>query len=251
MSVIFFDNDMNHVQSMTRLPNSTSIRVDDSHPNILSNGIPNGYRDYFAGLGNTYAINVVQKYDKKQDLTSHGLTSTEHIPMLYEWLSRTRGIKIAAFDWDRTITNVEGMIVPKYPTNYSDIRVPNEDVILYLLGGPERVDEIRRMFAELHRNDVNVFIITSNGNCLHRRDIFLSLIKLVDPLFIDENLICSYGANKYTTFKGNSEYKKLIGDKEDYDSSGGKRKRYKKSRNSKKSKLSKRSRNSKKRRKPH
>jgi hypothetical protein len=244
MSVIFFDNDMNHVQSMTRLPNCTSIRVDDSQPNTLSNGIPNGYRDYFARLGNTYAINVVQKYDKKPDLTSHGFTSSEHIPMLYDWLSRTRGVKIAAFDWDRTITNVEGMIVPKYPINYSDIRVPNEDVILYLLGGPERVDEIRRMFAELHRNDVNVFIITSNGNCINRRDIFLSLLKVLDPLFIDENLICSYGANKYTTFKDNSEYKKLMGNSDnEYDSSGGK----KKSKRSKTSKKSKKLKNSKRR----
>ena len=135
----------------------------------------------------------------------------------------SNNLKVVIFDWDRTITSVEGW----YPeffrdlySNYtrdiddlSDLPEPtrefNEttykkavaDTARYLFGGIDREKTLKNMFSFLHANNISVFIITNNTTAsklfleetdIDARKIFLDMIKIVYPQFIDSHLISTY-----------------------------------------------------------
>jgi len=138
--------------------------------------------------------------------------------------------KVVIFDWDRTLTAIEGWypeffkdLYSNYTTDEGDLPEPGReihqtlykkaiaDTAQYLFGGPERERILKNMFSFLHVNKISVFIITNNPTAsevfldetdVDARKIFLDMIKIVYPQFIDSHLISTYqGKNKGMIFK--------------------------------------------------
>ena len=141
--------------------------------------------------------------------------------------------KVVIFDWDRTLTAIEGWYPEFFKDLYSnytrDIDDPGDlpepgrefdeatykkaiaDTAQYLFGGPDRERILKNMFSFLLANKISVFVITNNPTAsrifldetgIDARKIFLDMIKIVCPQFIDSHLISTYqGKNKGMIFK--------------------------------------------------
>ena len=137
--------------------------------------------------------------------------------------SISNNLKVVIFDWDRTLTSVEGWYPDFFKDLYSnyttDIDDPSDlpeltplfyettykkavaDTSQYLFGGANRERTLKNMFSYLHANNISVFIITNNTTAsklyidntgVDARKIFLDMIKIVYPQFIDSHLISTY-----------------------------------------------------------
>jgi len=206
MSIIFFDNDEEHVEDMRALPNCTAIHVPDTEPNSRMGPLQDPYdsdeytaRYYALFPGNTF-LQEVRRAQGENYLPTLGITE-EIIGQLNAWIDATPGKKIAIFDWDRTLTVVEGITLPLdshwqwYKFDYYHL-IP-EDILLFLLGGPERLQMIRDMFTDLYSKGIDVFVNTRNPSCLMNRQAFLVLLQLLTGgRFQPANLICASGIPK-------------------------------------------------------
>ena len=132
-------------------------------------------------------------------------------------------LKVVIFDWDRTLTSVEGWypeffkdLYSNYTTDIDDLSDLPEltplfyettykkavaDTAQYLFGGANRERTLKNIFSYLHANNISVFIITNNTTAsklfiddtgVDARKIFLDMIKIVYPQFIDSHLISTY-----------------------------------------------------------
>lgn len=79
------------------------------------------------------------------------------------------------FDWDRTISVIEGLIAIK-DASYMMTRLPSgsreitpslflEDLLIYSCGGPNRLVFLRKLMKEIYDNNIDIVICTNNGLC--------------------------------------------------------------------------------------
>jgi hypothetical protein len=73
-----------------------------------------------------------------------------------------RGRRCVILDWDRTITVMEGLILPDGGSLASMKGVDPEDILLYLCGGYERLRSLRSIFRTLKRHGIDLMILTNN-----------------------------------------------------------------------------------------
>ena len=195
-TIIFFDNDgknlrdfdsNRHLKSMFNIIN---ILVDDKKPNEFcgEKTEPKSqkveYMNHFQRFGNSYA-QLTESNGEEPVIPSRGITEEQHINLL-ENIDEIPGEKIAIFDWDRTITVIEGMI--KIPHSM----IP--DMIVYLCGGDERLARLQEMFRELHGKRVEVFILSNNpsadkSNSEETFELFKQLLKILDPNMEEDHII--------------------------------------------------------------
>jgi hypothetical protein len=167
--------------------------------------------------------------------------------------SISNNLKVVIFDWDRTLTSVEGWypeffrdLYSNYTRDIDDLSdLPQltplfyettykkavADTAQYLFGGPNRERTLKNMFSFLHANNISVFIITNNTTASKlfleetdndTRKIFLDMIKIVYPQFIDSHLISTYqGRGKRMILKSDA-YQNFIA--EEAKEGGGKSK---------------------------
>jgi len=227
MSVIFFDNRTDEITDMINSA-CTAIHVADTIPNprIHATDNRNGWDSYPRSfIGNQYA-EMVMRYGGEEVMPSLGMTR-EHVAQLEGWISTRSSPLIAVFDWDRTLTVVEGMILPSN-REWKSRRWPwsPSDTILYLMGGATRLRMIQEMFERLHANGVHVFIATRNSSAVGSRESFYELIHYIYPAFSLNHLIyAGLTASKSDALKHHREYQRLIGRWNDAVVQGGKRRR--------------------------
>jgi hypothetical protein len=206
---IFFDNEKTRIDQVIeacRAGNMKVVRVKDScmsSVKTIDNQAPANIIDKSTNL--YYKLHVAGRaahlfYDKVS-----GVQQAE-IDILHTWEKETRKAenRFAFFDWDRTLTMVEGIVMPgiiDIPRakllstspkvieevkkirkanesflnlyEYYGVSAPNmtedriyEDMCLYLAGGAERLALMRKMFAFLRSKHIKVVIITNNGACV-------------------------------------------------------------------------------------
>lgn len=190
-AILFLDNDSEHITDLTKhIKYLEVVKVDDILPNkFATTPMPRrSYTKYFVGKKNKYAI-LNERVGDEPYTPSNGITNG-NIKTITTWLktSASATTKIILFDWDRTISVVEGFIGT---TKISEF-LP--DTMEYLLGGETRVKVLKTLFKTLHASEVHVFIITNNSAASSSsglRELFLKMIKHIDPAFEEENLICS------------------------------------------------------------
>ena len=203
MDIIFFDNEPRHVRDLqfnlinyNNLINSgstiSSNLVDANIKPVITEHI-NSYniRIEYPKLdefnNNTYAKIVrLPKFSEIKPPTE-GL-NTENINTLYQWIHNNNRKKIAAFDWDRTLSCTEGMLMGPSPWKFQDHNVEVRDTVRYLMGGIDRQNRIVDMFRHLHENKVDVFVVTNNKSAFNNRSEFSKLIKFIYPEFNENNL---------------------------------------------------------------
>lgn len=202
-TIIFFDNDERnlrdfdsnrHLKSMFNIIN---ILVDDKTPNEFCGDKTDTtskkleYINHFKRFGNSYAELTV-KNGGEHVVPSRGITANQHTELLQN-IDKIPGKKIAIFDWDRTITVIEGMLkildhnmIPEHNM------IP--DMIVYLCGGEERLSRLQEMFSELHRKNVEVFILSNNAyadksNSEENFELLKKLLKFLDPNMEEDHII--------------------------------------------------------------
>lgn len=210
--VIFFDNDEQNVKDMSIIPNCKSVYVDD-HVKLNEPSSGTEYMKNLVTPDNIYAEN-----NTNESYISNGITDEIILTQLIPWITETQGIqnRFAVFDWDRTISVVEGLAIP---TDFEGIDENKfiADMTTYVLGGEPRKQMLKSMFQNIIASGTQVVILTNNPAALPntpQRDTFLKMIKIIFPEFVDDNLLCSNGyLNKPEKFKEYLIHSKLYGGK--------------------------------------
>jgi hypothetical protein len=228
-NILFFDNEADNWQKTNKKGEITKdmaihkeqinfIEVNDTTPNILANS-NQSYLEYFLNNNNTYAQFINTNPEKQKQYLSKPYVNNGITPELLsninfdQWLEDHNGMTRAAifFDWDRTITCVEGMVTNGLPLALQQEQVTYTDLLLFLMGGQERLDFIKQMFNDIMENDISFFILTHNlyaskikGGAT--RHIYINLLKMLtglteDKFDVDKIL---FSSPDYGYKKGNS-----------------------------------------------
>lgn len=222
-NILFFDNEVDNWQKTNKKGEITEdmaihkeqinfIEVNDIIPNILANS-NQSYLEYFLNNNNTYAQFINTNPEKQKQYLSKPYVNNGITPELLtninfnQWLEHHNGMTRAAifFDWDRTITCVEGMVTNGLPLALQQEQVTYTDLLLFLMGGQERLDFIKQMFKDIMENDIKFFILTHNLYASKikgsdTRHIYINLLKMLtdDKFDVDKILFSSsdYGYKK-------------------------------------------------------
>jgi hypothetical protein len=194
-AAIFFDNDSDNidepgkgVSSVCRDKMMTCIKINETENIQKCNWSEEPLKSYIEQFGNeNIYLNALRiKYDSdKIDIVS-GIQDKE-ISILNDWIEKTESLgdgRAAIFDWDRTLTIFEGLVLGRgsiskllqdfikttpLKSEKHDLlqdfskEITSEDILLYLLGGEERLQKIREMFQNCYLNQVSIYILTNNG----------------------------------------------------------------------------------------
>jgi len=150
------------------------------------------YADAFPG--NAFVNRVIMDddvYDKKMPC---GMTVPQIIDLML-WCIRVTEAGDEAYvflDWDRTLSCVEGLYFKSYLID--ELGVPVASYLEYIMGGPPRFHLIKLLFAVFRAFGVHYFIITNNGMAAATvrggdRAYFLEVIRMIDPTFVNKQLI--------------------------------------------------------------
>ena len=241
-SILFFDNEApNWVGNMDIHENYIYfLKVNDETPNRLIHSMSEKglkgkyttelnmrYMNLFLDLDNTYAKyldrsiksessmkpkdqKLIKKF--KEDIPSNGIENIR--PLI------TENTKYILLDWDRTVTAIEGMyfdggLLEK--SKNGEIQI--EDILFYIMGGPERTGRIIEMFRDVirmlnnnrHVNEYGIekpiFIITNNPNASSTNPNRLLYIELIKIIFLVSDELANrmlYSAKDYGFKKKNA-----------------------------------------------
>ena len=193
----------------------------------------NAYIDYWAEKGNTYALylkNCVETDSKASEevlkqiawenvLRTGYPNNGLNIDELVQWSQTTNNNtntntntrKAVLSDWDRTLTVCEGMHFGKGPDSLPEKLKSGEitlnDLLVYIMGGQERLENIKQMFQTLNDYKVPIFILTHNHNAAENkypehRKVYLDMLASLIPFRIRQELdAILFSSADYTTMK--------------------------------------------------
>lgn len=179
--VIFFDNDMAKIaQVLSKCKQIELVRVGESAVHATNATVINGnYEPLWIGHNiNDNAYTQLNAFlpDGHMFFDIYSGMQSREFQILNDWVARSAALEVqrtAVFDWDRTLTMVEGVRMPYPPpgtirgviAGYYPGAVPDnyvEDMLIYSCGGLQRLNSLRNMFAYLRENDIAVKILTNN-----------------------------------------------------------------------------------------
>jgi hypothetical protein len=227
LDIRFYDNEKDNWDKdmAIHFPQIEFIEVDNFTPNVFISSeslvgtmadvqrrLNQAYIDVFASQGNTYAEfldNVIKSGSvdetkiKQKDYPNNGFGP--YIQDLMSWAkTEDPRQKIVIFDWDKTMTVVEGMYFGEH-AGESIMNIDIKNIAEFVMGGERRLTAIKSAIAELMSMRVQIFIITNNPNAslwVPSRIIYLNLISLIFNILPDvanNILYCSrnYGFAKW------------------------------------------------------
>ncbi len=148
--------------------------------------------------------------DNKDDYDNISGMEYEHFKILYDWIKENIHINnlVALFDFDRTITKVEGIIdfnsinemneyIKQYeadlPINKTiDNTITAESFMEYLCGGYIRLNNLKLIMNFLFENNIDIYILTNNPLCIGNK-LFQELLSVLTTNY---KKICSYNTMK-------------------------------------------------------
>jgi len=244
---IFFDNDQKHIDELRVCPRIRCVKVPGRPgmpPNISLNIA--AFASHIDGVP-PFFVPVITGGTEKDSFDIGSGFREEDLAVLNHWIDEGRHLhspRFAIFDFDRTISQIEGFTTPPSKSGLKGIDgfnahlaaygVPPMTAKMYMtyLCGSDRLELLEEAFDKCRFNNINIVILTNNGACvtdpLIMRD-FMSVFGLGIGDFI---LICSspYGGNKMTALNINLPI---------CTTAGGGRKRTRKQRSQKKKTLRK------------
>jgi len=208
---IFFDNDatnINGAQGVGKMCNTdmTCIKINDKpYKEIPWNEEPlKSYITDNIAPDNTYLNYQMSFAHIKGDAldVTCGIQEKE-IAIFKEWMRDTAEFekRVAVFDWDKTISMFEGVfllgdtdaptvfdiksfLIQKIPDTEELLRsLPElnaEDILVYLLGGSARLEQLRDLFRMCQTNNIAIIILTNNTSSKK-----LAFADMLDHLFQD------------------------------------------------------------------
>ena len=273
-AIIYFDNDHSMIHRVSSVcPTIRAIRVDETSP--FNPALPwnSPVLDTFyakVSAENPYlkfmkAVTDTERYDPVSGMTD------AHIATVNAWLAETEGNprRYALFDWDRTLSKIEGIIVPSAPYSLSQLidwakpqlsgkrlaaisdlpEITADHVLEYLCEGMDRVIKLKTMMANLVAAGVEIVILTNNGAC--QFPAFLDLVRALLPAGYDRDpRICSkaYGGDKGAALAADERFAGVCGIHSNNLYSGGRRHRKANTRRDQRTRRAKRKANTRRRR---
>jgi len=230
---IFFDNEIKNISGLGGVcdickTNMKCVKINETLPRPLLKWNESPFKEYIKNVEkynkNTYldtlkALNIPDDiYDSKSGIQK------KEIDIFKTWLGDTEQFesRVAIFDWDRTITMIEGLyfmgtdirassinniknaLIINYPSSKSVLTrlkdIVPEDILLYLLGGQQRLEQIRDLLTLCQINNVDILILTNNASANSP-----AFEELLNTLFqgIPYKLIFSADTTKKIRGKGN------------------------------------------------
>jgi len=216
----FFDNDIDHIAKFQlALPRIESIRVNDAIPNKRLGA--DNYEKYLHLTERTKVYCGHSDFEKN----TYAKASCEYgecimpcegindvlISNIIETYKSFSGDKYIFFDWDRTLSVVEGILSPPSGKSFDNYKINMDDILLYLIGNQERINKLKNMYKELKEAKTQIYIITNNnmastntGRKGSNRPEFLKIVQGLFENFPDEHIISSvdYGGDKVRALEG-------------------------------------------------
>ena len=186
---LFFDDQMTNILDVqTAFPSSMCVLIDPTP-------IKKDLREF---QGNPYPLETMYRGFHK-----------EHMATVEAWQN-----PILIFDWDKTLSVVEGIHMPRLQT-FEDTGIRLEDVCHVILGGHARIALLKSFFKRIK---ATIIVLTNNPTACpvsehpyllgddpnaYNRAQFLRLIRFIIPSFQEKNLIAShmYGGIKSEALK--------------------------------------------------
>lgn len=208
-AAIFFDNKKDHLDEVyTKHRNIKLVKIPDAKGSYFPKPLPMNsgpLKTLIDSLGPNAYVDLLKTRGVDADAYDpvSGIEQN-HIRILNRWLTNTNqdGKRAAIFDWDRTLTKVEGF----YPLYKGQERHMFEDTLLYLFGGHKRLLKIRAMFQYLSEQGVEIFILTNNEASI--TTFYKRMIHVLSPHIPLENIVCAtllYHGNKGEAFENHTK----------------------------------------------
>lgn len=220
--ILFFDDDKLNIENMKQCKNAIGILVKDRDI----------YLHQYLLAGNMYA-KILSKYNIQDPHKASRAITQSYIDLIDKWILQTKSLKKRKilFDWDKTLSQCSGLYIPndidlaeerlkkiderlsleknlsrsreleeEQQINKSIINVTYlNDMLIYLLGGTERMNMIRNIIQKLLDLNIEVYIVTNNPNSqrenAYNRQVFVKMLAEIDTRLTDKNLISSSDTN--------------------------------------------------------
>jgi hypothetical protein len=165
----FYDNQTDIVQQFrTSKPLVEIIQVSSApnHEIMMNNSNSSSYTQRFLeqNIKNPYA-RYLQEANIPESVSTVGF-SRENGEDLKRWVKLNRRMeKAVLFDWDQTISVLEGIMVPSTREFIQDFRkkkITHKDIAVYYAGTKARLEYIRSLSDFLYKHKVDVYILTNN-----------------------------------------------------------------------------------------
>jgi len=222
---IFFDNSEINISGTNGVcvicKNMKCVKVNETSPKPLIPWNDSPLKEYLVSIGpNTYVDIIKTLWDEAAYDAISGINKRE-ISIFSKWKKETKSFKnrAAIFDWDRTITLMEGMISlnnantitelrsilavnnPKV-INLSDIII--EDMLIYLLGGVNRLKRMRKLFKKCFTSNIQIIILTNSSSCEMK-----AFDDLLHGLFLDIPYIKICSSVRTAEIQGKGDYLRM------------------------------------------
>ena len=213
--VLFLDNEKEKFLGAATLGIQT-LDISEDVPNPLLHG-----KTFTPEL---YATQYEKRYHKQFDtefqrdekiLPTTGISKND-ITYVKEWVKEhPERRKVLLLDWDRTISVKEGISIfeRKKPPRVRSGNI--EKYTMFIMGGPERLKYIKDFFSDMHKSNVEIFILTNNGYCTKEDEnpseralfeLYLQIIQCVDPQIDRDHVLCSATTPPNFPFSNKMQY---------------------------------------------
>jgi len=179
----FFDNDINNFQDRYLVPWIQPILIDDSGESKINKII---FKKYLKTLtlgpklfgGYLLLQNMWEGYDPKSGLKGDLLDKFIELVK-----NKPQVIDICIFDWDRTLTLIEGIYTTSPDAKsflkshgLDTIGLKVSDMAEFYFGGARRVKKLQKLWKLLYQRGCSIWIITSNEGLQSHPNIFYQLL---------------------------------------------------------------------------
>ena len=208
----FYDNQMDIIKQFNK-----SLKYVDTFlvPNTPNREILKGSKNSYNYTNEFLRRNPENKFAQylyslknRENGTCIGFSEKDAIE-LTKWANKLINNKVAIFDWDGTLSVIEGVVLPTTESEmkmYEHHNISFHEIAHYYCGTKYRFSWLRSMFEYLHNRNVEIFILTNNpiastkrinGLGKESKNIFFRVAKEIIPCLKKENILCGYETNGF------------------------------------------------------
>jgi hypothetical protein len=208
----FYDNQMDIIRQFNHsLKYVDAFLVPNTPNNEILKGSKNSY-NYTSEFLKIYPENKFAQHlyslKNRENGTCIGFSEKDAIE-LTKWANKLINNKVAIFDWDGTLSVIEGVVLPTTKTEmkmYQHKNIHFHEIAHYYCGTKYRFSWLKSMFEYLHNRNVEIFILTNNpiastkkinGLGKESKNNFFKVAKEIIPCLKKENILCGYETNGF------------------------------------------------------
>lgn len=198
-TVIFYDDNIENKAESSKCPNTKFVKIEVSNKPLNQN-IYNDYLNILSSKSNEMIELLKRKnfflnYDESYDHNS-GI-NISYIRFLILYLSiESNNIKGVIFDWDRTLTVIEGVYDYKDVDTFmklNGLENMNQYYLSeYYFGGSVRVYYLKKLWQLLNDKGIPVYILSRNEGIISSPNMFIQLLSNIGIHIDKDKLHCCY-----------------------------------------------------------